>query len=189
MALVLVPTFAAAQDGYVLGRGGVTFGTRTAPVVGSEVGVAIAPMVTVYGSYDWHRDISPKFVGDVADFVSAVAGVDVDYRFPTQTFIGGAKVIAPRGAVRAYGLGGFGFGSAKGAISIEGDDVTDAMDEFGFIDKDDLKFTKPVFEVGGGITVPAGQAFVDVGYRFRKFLNTGEPINMSGVYAGVGIGF
>jgi len=168
---------------YVVGRGGVTFGTRTAPLVGVEFGGQVAPMLQVYGSFDWHRDISPAFVEDVSELVSDITGLEVDYRFPAYVGVGGVKVIAP------YGLGGFGYGRVKGTVSVEGDDVTELLDELGFLDRDDLEFNKILFEVGGGVAISNGPFYADISYRFRKFLDTNEPINVSGFYAGVGVGF
>lgn len=175
--------------GYLVGRGGVTFGTRTAPLLGVEFGGQVAPMLQVYSSFDWHRDIAPGFVEDIGDLVSYIVDADVDYRLPAFTGVGGVKVIAPRGTVRPYGLGGFGFGRVTGKVEIEGDDVTDALDVLGYLDKDDITFTKALFEIGGGVAFSNGRLYADISYRFRKFLQTGEPINMSGVYAGVGVGF
>lgn len=174
---------------YVVGRGGVTFGTRTAPLAGVEIGGHVAPMLQVYGAFDWHRDISPEFVEDLSELVSDLTGFDVNYRFPTYVGVGGAKVIAPRGVIRPYGLGGFGFGRVKGTVEVEGEDVTDLLDDLGYLDRDDIEFSKPLFEVGGGVAISNGSIYVDVGYRFRKFLDTGEPVNVSGIYAGVGVGF
>ena len=59
----------------------------------------------------------------------------------------------------------------------------------GYLDKDEVQFNKVLFEVGGGISFSNGTLYGDVSYRFRKFLDTGEPINVSGIYAGVGVGF
>lgn len=175
--------------GYVVGRSGVTFGTRTAPLVGVEVGRHVAPFLQVYGSFDWHRDISPGIVEDLSELISDIAGADVNYRSPSFTAVGGLKVIAPRGAIRPYGIGGVGYGRVNGTVEVEGEDVTGLLDEFGLLDRDDISFNKVLFEVGGGVSAASGRLYVDIGYRFRKFLQTGVPINMSGVYAGAGVGF
>jgi hypothetical protein len=194
MGILLGVTLAGAQEypfapnGYVLGRSGVTFGTATAPLVGGEAGVSVGPLVKVYGSFDWHRDISPKAIGEFMDFFSDLSGVDMNVRMPAFTFVGGTRVQLHKGAVRPYGLGGFGYGRLNGTVEIEGDDVTDMADELGIIDRDDIQFNKPLFEVGGGVVVPMGRAFLDAGYRFRKFLDADE-INVSGVFVGGGIGF
>ena len=174
---------------YVIGRGGMTFGTRTAPLLGVEVGGQIAPVLQAYGSFDWHRDIAPSFFEDVSEILSDIAGADMNFRFPTFIGVGGLKVIAPRGTIRPYGLGGFGYGRTNGTVELEGEDVTELFDEFGVLDRDDMTFNKTLFEVGGGVSVSSGRMYMDIGYRFRKFLQTDEPINMSGLYAGVGVGF
>ena len=174
---------------YVVGRGGVTFDTRTAPLVGIEVGGQVAPMLQAYGSFDWHRDISPGFVQDVSDIISAVVGADVNYRFPAYTVMGGVKFISPRGSFRPYALGGFGYGRVNGKVEVEGEDVTDLLDGLGYLDRNDVDFNKVLFEIGGGMSASNGRVYVDISYRFRKFLQTGEPINVSGVYAGAGVGF
>jgi opacity protein-like surface antigen len=174
---------------YIVGRGGLTFGTRTAPLVGVEVGGQVAPMLQAYGSFDWHRDISPSFVEDISQLVSDIVGADVNYRFPAWTAVGGVKVIAPRGRVRPYGLGGLGYGRVNGTIEVEGEDVTKLLDDLGYIDRNDFNFNKVLFEVGGGMSASTGRVYVDISYRFRKFLQTSEPINVSGLYAGAGVGF
>jgi len=174
---------------YVVVRSGLTFGTQTAPLVGIEAGGRIAPFLQAYGSFDWHRDISPSLVDDIGGLIGDIVGADVNFRFPSYTLIGGVKVIAPRGVVRPYGLSGLGYGRVNGTIEVEGEDVTGLLDELGYLDRDDINFNKALFEVGGGVSFSNGPVYVDVGYRFRKFLDTGAPINVSGVYAGVGVGF
>jgi len=74
--------------------------------------------------------------------VSDITGLDVDYRFPAYVGMGGVKVIAPTGTLRPYGLGGFGYGRVKGTVSVEGDDVTELLDEIGALDRDDIEFNK-----------------------------------------------
>ncbi len=174
---------------YIVGRSGVTFGTRTAPLVGAEVGAQLAPFLQVYGAFDWHRDVSPSFVEDLSGFASSLAGANVNIRFPSLIGTGGVKVIAPHGKIRPYGLGGVGFGHAYGKVEVEGKDVTDLFDTLGYLNRDDITFTKALFEVGAGFSAANGPMYIDVSYRFRKFLDTGEPINMSGLYIGAGVGF
>ena len=174
---------------YVVGRTGVTFGTRTAPLVGIEAGSQVAPVAQVYGAFDWHRDISPKFVQDVSDVVSSIVGADVNYRFPAYTLMAGVKALPPHGALRPYALGGFGYGRVNGTVEIEGEDVTGLLDTLGYLDKEDVRFNKALFEVGGGFQASSGPLFVDVSYRFRKFLGTNVGVNVSGLYAGAGVGF
>lgn len=53
----------------------------------------------------------------------------------------------------------------------------------------DVTFTKPLSEVGGGLGIAIGRGDIDLSYRFRKFLETGEPVNVSGVYVAGGVSF
>jgi hypothetical protein len=174
------PTAPAWADGY---------GTLTAPLVGIEAGSQVLPVMQVYGAFDWHRDISPQIVDDLNELLSDLYGADLKIRLPAYTLMAGVKVTTPRGSVRPYGLGGFGYGRVNGKIAVEGRDVTGLLDSLGVIDKSDIEFNKMLFEVGGGMQVSKGSLFVDIGYRFRKFLQTGTGINVSGVYAGAGVGF
>lgn len=180
----LWPTFAA------VGRGGFTFGTRVAPLAGTEFSARVAPMLMVYGSFDWHRDVSPSWIGELEDLLNEVVDdVDLEVRTPAFVGMGGVKVMAPRGAIRPYAMGGFGVARTKARFEIDGIDVLDLALGLGELDEDDVRFTKPVFEVGGGVMLANGGSYADISYRFRKALDTGEPVNVSGIYAGVGVGF
>ncbi len=174
---------------YVVARTGVTFGTRTAPLVGVEAGSQVAPVAQVYGAFDWHRDISPKIVGDLSQVISVLVGDDVNIRFPSYTLMAGMKVVAPHGVIRPYALGGFGYGRVNGTVELEGRDITGILESEGAISSEDLAINKSLFEVGGGFQVAKGPLFVDVSYRFRKFLGSDIGINVSGLYAGAGVGF
>lgn len=176
-----------ASLGYVMGRTGLTFGTATAPLVGAEVGEMVGPMFSVYSSFDWHRDIAPRYIGELAQIASDLVGVNFTARVPSFTVMGGGKVMAPRGQVRPYALGGFGYSWSKAAIEVNGTDVSGMLSQFGGSNSA-LSFNNTLFEVGGGIMVPTGRAFIDAGYRFRKFLST-EDVNVSGLYVGSGIRF
>jgi hypothetical protein len=167
----------------------VTFGTETAALAGVEVGGDVLPVMQVYGSFDWHQNVAPKWVQDLGDVISVLAGADVKYKFPAYVGMGGVKVQVPGRVLRPYGLGGFGVGHVRGTVDVEGDDVTDLLDELGYLNKDDVQFTKPLFEVGGGLGIAVGRGYIDASYRFRKFVDVGEPINMSGVYVGGGVSF
>jgi hypothetical protein len=88
--------------------------------------------------------------------------------------------------VRPYGVGGFGVGYSKLKVKALGMDFSDVLaDEFG---EDSLSYTKPMFEVGGGVAIPIGRFYIDASYRFRKALNI-DDINMSGIYVGGGVSY
>jgi hypothetical protein len=185
------PTFGSTPEyrTHITGRSGITFGTETATLAGVEVGGDVLPMLQIYGSFDWHQNVAPEWVQDVGDIISEIVGLDVGYKFPAYVGMGGAKVQVPGRVLRPYGVGGFGVGQVRGKVEVEGEDVTGLFDELGYLDEDDVTFTKPLFEVGGGLGIAVGRGDIDLSYRFRKFLETGEPVNVSGVYVGGGVSF
>jgi hypothetical protein len=173
----------------IVGRSGITFGTETATLFGVDVTGDVLPVLGVYGSFDWHQNVAPKWVQDLGDLIGDIVGADVAYKFPSYVGLGGAKVQVPGRVLRPYGVGGFGVGHVRGTVEVEGDDVTDLFEELGYLDKDDVEFTKPLFEVGGGLGIAVGRGYIDASYRFRKFVDVGEAINISGVYVGGGVSF
>lgn len=170
---------------HVVGRTGGTFGTAAAPLVGFELSGDVAPLCQAYGSFDWHFDVTPTSIKSLYDYVSAIYGVNFEEKVPGFAAIGGIKVIAPNHlAVRPYGVGGFGYGHGTAHIKVEGIDITDQL-----LDKQDIHYDKPLFEVGGGVAVPIGRLYIDGSYRFRKILNVDEPTNISGFYIGAGVSY
>ena len=65
-------------------------------------------------------------------------------------------------------------------------DITGDLVSDGYLDDDAIN--KLAFELGGGVLVPVGRAYVDVGYRFMKFVDA-EDVNISRAYAGFGVTF
>jgi hypothetical protein len=65
-----------------------------------------------------------------------------------------------------------------------GEVLDDLVDE-GFLDEDDVKGTEFAFEVGGGVSIPAGRALMDVGYRFMRI----NDVNVSRFVGGFGVRF
>jgi hypothetical protein len=172
---------------HIVPRSGVTFGTETAPLFGIEGSGDVLPMLQVYGSFDWHQNIAPKWFQEAIDLFNP-SSIDIKSTVPSFVGMGGVKLMLPAAAVRPYALGGFGVAHGKAKVKVEGEDVTNELVLLGYLDEDDITWTKPIFEVGGGIAVPVGHLYIDVGYRFRKAIDA-EDINMSGVYAGIGASF
>jgi hypothetical protein len=172
----------AAQDrGYVGGQVGVTFQSETAVFFGGEVGVNVAPAVQVYGVFGRMQDVLPS---DLQDAIDAFAGdVTVDASIPAFFGLGGVRVIAPSGAIRPYALGGIGFARLNAKVEVLGLDITDAL-----FDDGELSSTELMFEVGGGVMIPLGAAYIDAGYRFGR-IATEESIDVSRVYGGLGVRF
>lgn len=173
---------------HVVGRSGVTFGTATAALAGVEVSGDVLPVLQVYGAFDWHQDVIPKDIRNAFALLGDVLGVPLELKFPNYVGIGGVKAIAPPMAVRPYGIGGFGVAHSTGKILVDGEDQTQLVLEAAGMEKSDISYTEPIAEFGGGIVIPAGRAYLDVGYRFRKVLNL-EGVNMSGVYLAAGFSY
>ena len=84
--------------------------------------------------------------------------------------------------VRPYGVTGIGVAFIEEVVNFDftGIDFGDVSDE---------RLTKPLIELGGGVEIGRGLVVVDVGYRFRKLLDTEPPVNISSVTTGVGLRF
>ena len=171
---------------HLVGRSGATFGTRTSALAGVEASGDVLPMLQVYGSFDWHQDISPTYYDVYEDIAGWVEDTNVSFKNQAYVWMGGVKVMAPTKHIRPYGVGGFGVVHSTFKVHAGGDDKTDEVAPS--LPSDLRSFTKPTFEVGGGVVVPAGLFYLDAGYKFRKAIQESD-INMSGVYVGVGVSY
>jgi hypothetical protein len=170
-----------------VGRTGGTFGTTAAPLAGVELSGEVDRPCQVYASFDWHFNTTPTSFKAIEDEATKISGVDVSVKVPMFAAMGGVKLIAPRHmTVRPYGLGGFGFGHGMLAIKAAGEDITDLAAEAAGLGK--TTYTRPIYEVGGGVAVPIGQFYIDASYRFRHVFHV-KDVDMSGVYVGVGFSY
>jgi opacity protein-like surface antigen len=199
-----VPAFAQTQPpqpgpargGYIAGIGGLTFGNESDKLYGGEIGVDATRNLTVYGSLGRMQNIAPKSVNDTLDVYNALltlATGDVwEFKAKAPTFfgIGGLKYRVPtNSSVRPYVLGGAGIGSVKVHVTeARFGDITDALLAEGTLDQSDVKATKFLVEMGGGVEIPVGPMYVDTGYRFGKFVGL-EDTNISRAYVGIGYRF
>ena len=174
---------------HVVGRSGVTFGTATAALAGVEVSGDVLPVLQVYGAFDWHQDVIPKDLRNLVSLLGNALGVPFELKYPTYVAIGGVKAIAPDMAVRPYAVGGFGVAHTAGKILVDGEDQTALIVEVGGLSRSIITYTKPIMEAGGGIVIPAGRAYFDVGYRFRKAFDVGYSVHVSGVYFAAGFSY
>lgn len=205
VCLLSSPAFAQATDqpgsampvrGYVEGIGGLTFGTESSTMFAGEFGIDLSPTMEVYGSIGRMRNVTPSYVNDQLDLLDDLLFVltgqtwNFNVTAPSTFAIGGVRMhVRNDGQMLPYVLGGVGFGSVNIKISEASlGDVTETMIGDGYFLRDDLKATKFMFEIGGGIELPVGPAYVDVGYRFGKFLGL-EDANVSRAYAGIGMRF
>lgn len=183
MALICASPALAQDRGSVAGQVGVTFQAETALVLAGEVSGQVLPMLQIYGTVGRMEDALPSELQDVFDFFDS----RLDVSIPTVYGIGGVRVIAPAGPIRPYGVFGAGFARLSGTIEFDGEDVTEEVLDLIGLDEDGLRSTELAFELGGGVTIPLGAAFVDAGYRYMRI--TGEDLNVSRAYAGVGVRF
>lgn len=176
----VIPT--AAQDrGTAAGHVGVTFQSETAAVFGGEFGVAIVPMLHIYGAVGRMQDALPN---DIQDFIDLIDD-RINASLPALYVMGGVRAIAPSGPVRPYVMFGAGFAHLEGKFEFNGRDVTDEVEEELELELSSNEFA---FELGGGLMIPVGgSAFVDSGYRYTRI--NGADINVSRVYGGFGVRF
>jgi hypothetical protein len=171
---------------HFVARSGVVF--DAGPLMGIEISQTMRPALQGYGSVDWHQDAAREFVGGLASVGSTLSS-SFEMTIPTFVGTGGIKVIAPAGPVRSYLLGGFGVGRLNLKATADGQEFTDVLIATAGASAAAFRATKPLFEAGGGVVVPAGRAYIDAGFRFRKFLGVGQPFEVSGLYLGAGTSF
>jgi opacity protein-like surface antigen len=195
-ALLLAGSHAEAQQsrGYVMGLGGITFGTETAGAFGGEAGGWVGRNLVVFGEAGHMVNVAPKELQDdldeAEDALEFLTGADWGFesKVPSTYFGGGAKYLFPsQRAMNFYVAGSAGFARLKAEITEQdfGDIIDDLIDE-GFIEEDDVEGTEFYFSVGGGLMGNiGGSALYDVGYRFIKI----SDVNISRVMGGVGFRF
>jgi opacity protein-like surface antigen len=202
VALLFTGTSAFAQSGafgpraYVAGLGGLTFGTETDATFGGEFGRQVSESLQVYGHLTRMQDTLPRYVNEelrtVSQALTTMTGVPWSFsaKAPAWLGVGGVRWTVPTaGRVRPYALGGAGFGHVRMKLSeLSLGDVTGDVLSTGYLSDDDMKTTKPLVEMGGGVQVPVGSLYFDAGYRFSKLLDA-DDFNISRAYAGIGARF
>jgi hypothetical protein len=192
IACLATPAFAQSQPpqsgptsgASIAAVGGLTFGTESDKLYGGEIGVDATRNLTVYGTLGHMQNIAPKSVQ------SELEGTGLTAKFPATFGIGGLKYKVPTNStVRPYVLAGAGVGSTKLKMTAAGvGDITDAAVAAAGLDQNDVKATRFMYEMGGGLEIPVGPIYVDTGYRFGKFVNL-EDANVSRAYVGLGYRF
>jgi len=209
VALSAAPSMAQTERGYVAGAGGfaVSPDTTSGDVLG-EVGVRVAPHLSVFGDLGQFHNLQPSGVQPTVDSTTATlsgSGLNVIGigRVPAVYSVGGLRFDAPtKSRVAPYVLGGIGIAHLTpqaqftyssgplpdGSTPAVGDDVTSQIETAG-------AFTVPtptnafMFTIGGGVEVPVARHWaVDAGYRFSR-VNADTPLNTQGVTFGFGYRF
>jgi opacity protein-like surface antigen len=208
--LVAAPGFAQTERGYIAGIGGaVTTSDATSGALLGEVGVRIAPHLSVFGDVGQFHNLQPSDVQPTVD--SAVASLSTDDglnvlgagRVPAVYSIGGVRFEAsPHGRISPYVLGGVGFARLMptarftyssgtlpdGSTPALGADVTSQVIGTGLFTAP-AATTAAMFTLGGGITIPVAHHWdVDAGYRFSR-VAADTPLNAQGAALGLGYRF
>jgi opacity protein-like surface antigen len=167
-----MPSVARAQDGNtsVQGFGGLTFGTSsvlgtsTASTFGGSIAAGLTPNIQIIGEVGRLSDIKPPLL-DLLDFTP------FDLRVSAWYGEAGVRFIAsPHSNVRPYAEATAGMARLSTGLSGFGgrtDAVIDAGLSF-------LNRTEPLLGVGGGVVVQGGPIALDIGYRYKKIMATGD---------------
>ena len=209
-ACAAAPAFAQTERAYVTGIGGTaTTSEVTSRDVFGEVGVRIAPHLSVFGDVGQFHNLQPSDVQPTVD--TAVATLSTDQglgvlgtgRVPAVFSQAGVRYEAsPHGRVSPYVLGGIGIARLMptarftyssgtlpdGSTPALGDDVTSTVIDSGVFTTPPAA-TAAMFTLGGGIDIPLARRWaVDAGYRFSR-VAADTPLNAQGVTFGVGYRF
>jgi len=194
---VLAPGLAVAQSdtrSYVMGNGGVTFGTETAPMFGTQFGTNLSSRLQLYAGGGYYDNVLPGSVQTdvdrVAEALSVVTGVpwEFDAKARALCVSGGARYLFDTGsAIRPYVAAGAGFANLKVKVTeVDLGDVTEDLVEEGL---GESTMTKPLIEFGGGVAVPiGGHLYLDAGYKFIKIIDA-DDANISRAMVGFGVRF
>ena len=116
---LLLPGVAVAQSdtrSYVMGNGGVTFGTETAPMVGAQFGTSLGSSLQLYAGGGYYDNVLPGGVqtdlDQAAEALTTVTGLPWEFDAKARAFCvsGGARYLFDTGsAMRPYVSAGAGF--------------------------------------------------------------------------------
>lgn len=210
LVLAAAPSYAQGRAVYADVAGGFAAGPDgTSGDILGEVGVRIAPHLSVFGDIGQFHNLQPSQLQptvDGLDATLAAGGLSVTgvARVPAWYSMGGLRWTVPVNArLSPYVFGGAGFarltpsakftynsGTLVGALTApsSGDDVTTQIASLG-------DFTQPaastafMFSVGGGVETPIAPHLVaDVAYRVSR-VSADTPVNAQSVTFGVGYRF
>jgi opacity protein-like surface antigen len=214
VALAAAPSYAQTSQSSPRVYANIAGGFAVAPENTSgdllgEVGVRIAPNLSVFGNIGQFHNLMPSLVQpavDATDTTLAAGGLDVNGvgRVPAWYSTGGLRYNLPLSTrLSPYVFGGLGFahlsptaqfsyasGTLLGATTAPsaGDDVTSQLVSLG-------DFTPPaastefMYSLGGGVEVPiVSHVAADVGYRLSHIAGD-TPLHAQSVMFGVGYRF
>jgi opacity protein-like surface antigen len=192
---------AAPERWYVELTGGPTLGHKSDSSIGGELGYGWTDERQLFVEVGRMGNVATSALDARAQIIGRAIGASVSTVQRAIYFDAGLKYrLAPRGRWRPYGV--FGLGAARvktqTSFSVNGNDVTNQLDQFGVQLGNDLfgSLTKFFLTVGVGANVPFGKRYLaDLSYRYgRIFARTGaieadSGVNTQRVQAGIGIRF
>jgi opacity protein-like surface antigen len=178
-----------------------TLGHKSDSSVGGELGYTWTEERQLFLELGRMGNVATSAVDDRAQIIAQAIGASASVAQKAIYFDAGLKYrLADRGRWRPYGLLGLGVARVKteSNFSVNGNDVTNQLDQFGVQFGSDLSgsVTKFLLTLGVGANVPFGSRYLaDLSYRYgRIFARSGAieddtGINTQRVQAGVGIRF
>jgi opacity protein-like surface antigen len=178
-----------------------TLGHKSDSSVGGELGYTWTDERQLFLELGQMGNVATSAVDERAQFIARAIGASASVAQKATYFDAGLKYrLAERGRWRPYGLVGLGLARVKteSNFTVNGNDVTDQLDQYGVLLGSDLSgsVTKFFLTLGVGANVPFGRRYLaDLSYRFGRIFPRGGAIeddtgiNTQRVQGGVGILF
>ena len=186
--------------GYLIGHGGVTAAPAGAEFA-VEYGEHITRNVQAYITLSYFENLMDQTLRD--DFTTLGANLStltgdpwsLDARDRGVSLVAGGKYLFGNGNIRPYVGGGGGIISLRRSV-IEarlGDVRTAVFNDFE-VGEADLSLaltsvTQPLMEGAFGVGIARGNAFFDIGYRYRRVFRLASELDFSQIGVGVGYKF
>ena len=190
VALAQATTSVTGFGGLTLNGSSTLTGSSMQPIFGGNVAFGLTPNIQITAEGGYINDLMPSLVDRLV-----AALLPVDLRVRAFYGEGGIRLITDSRA-RAAGYLDASAGFARLSTRFSGISSADPFVNaaLGFFDR-----TSPMLGVGGGVLVGMGPAVLDLGYRYKRILNSGPidqvltlgsgAINVNQVRVGIGVRF
>jgi opacity protein-like surface antigen len=180
------------------GIGGITFSHEPGGLYAGGVTIRASQNVQILGEFGRLTNVLPTSTSDSLNATAAsfVANGNSDFIYdakqPTNYVLGSVRILSKPNAVGVMPFveGGAGIAHVMSNITATsgGADMSDAF-LAAVTPVIPATQTKPMFTVGGGLSIRAGsRSAVDVGYRYGRILTDNVSTTTNRVYAGVRVG-
>jgi hypothetical protein len=186
--------------GYLIGHGGVTAAPAGAEFA-VEYGEHITRNVQAYVTLSYFENLMNDTLRDDLTTLGASLAIltgkpwALDARDRGVSLVGGGKYLFGNGNIRPYVGGGAGIISLRRTV-IEarlGDIRNAVFNDFEVGDGDlslaAASITQPLVEAAFGVGIARGNAFFDIGYRYRRVFRLASTLDFSQIGVGVGYKF